>query len=547
MKKIILIIFIGILLCNGLNVFAYQEKTNDNICINFVDKEFIINDVLIMPTPFQSSLSLPNYYETSEYLIGSVSVGVLLLESNGLIDDSLEDWTLSEENLVTSEIQDSMIWWEEQNPNADVTFHFDWNYDVTVSYEPIIHPSAVTNDHYQQLWVSEALKNIGYDNGDWAERAYSYVNDLRNDMDTDWSYAIFVIDSSEDSDGAFTDGYFAYSYLGGPFLIMTYDNQRFGIDMMNQVLAHEMGHTFWATDEYNGMLQYSGYLNAPDNDGSGCVMDTADLCVSSGTALQIGWRDTDSDSILDIVDTYPDTTLYISNNLPNSSILDFYGVASIQPYPNHNPFRADNDISINIITNIQYRINNGDWINLQPKDGEYDNHTEDFNFKTNPLPKGLYKIEARSTNSIGNSDLTPSIINITIDINNSQPIKPIKPSGVMQGKTSTEYEYSTHSIDPNGDDLYYLFDWGDNTNSGWIGPFDSGQDCFASKIWIEKGTYNIRVKAKDIYDLESEWSDSLSVIMPKSKEIQNSLIQYLLQRIGTNLPLIKKILNEGIQ
>lgn len=547
MKKIILILFIGILLCTGLKVFAYQEKTNDTICSNSVDKEFIINDDLIIPTPFQSSLSLPNYYETSEYLIGSVSVGVLLLESNGLIDDNLEDWSLSEENLVTSEIQDSMSWWEEQNPDADVTFHFDWNYDVPVSYEPIIHPSAVTNDHYQQLWVSEAMESIGYDNGDWAERAYSYVNDLRNDMDTDWSYAIFVIDSSEDPDGAFTDGYFAYSYLGGPFLIMTYDNQRFGIDMMNQVLAHEMGHTFWATDEYNGMLQYSGYLNAPDNDGSGCVMDTADLCVSSGTGLQIGWRDTDSDSILDIVDTYPDTTLHLSNNQPNTSILNFYGIASVQPYPNHNPFRADNDISTNIISNVQYRINNEEWINLQPVDGEFDNHTEEFTFKTKPLPKGLYKIEARSINSIGNRDLTPSIINISVDINNSQPIKPMKPSGNTQGKTSREYEYSTSAVDPDGDDIYYLFDWGDNTDSGWLGPYNSGQECTASNAWNEKGAFNIRVKAKDVYGFESEWSDSLSIIIPKSKEIQNSLMNWLLQRIELSFPLLKKIFSGGIQ
>ena len=441
-KKILLIILVGIFICPSFEVFAYQKINNDAINFSITDKEYIKNDVLILPRAIQNSMSLPNYVETSEYLIGSVSVGVLLLESNGLIDDNLEDWISEEENQVTSEIQDSMNWWKNQNVDAGVSFNFDWNYKVPISYEPIIHPSAVTNDYYQGLWVSEALASIGYDTGDWVERAYSYINDLRMNKNTDWAYAIFIIDSSEDTNGAFSDGYFAYSYLGGPFLIMTYDNQRFGIDMMNNVLAHEMGHTFWATDEYNGRTEYSGYLNSPDVDGSGCVMDTADLCVSSGTALQIGWRDTDSDSILDIIDTHPITNLeLIDTNQSSKNRFDLCGSSSVQPYFNNNPYRSDNDISINTIVNIQYRINGGDWVNIPPLDGCYDSDIENFEFTTEALPKGIHKIEARAINSVANSDLNPSLLNVSFEINNSEPLKPTRPQGPTSGKTNKTFEY----------------------------------------------------------------------------------------------------------
>jgi hypothetical protein len=523
-NKIIITIIIATFLFTGFGAFASQEILDNKLDRSSVDVDFLKNDVLILPNAIKNAFSSPNFYETSEYLIGSVSIGVFFLESNGSIDDNIEDWTSYEESIVSSEIQEGITWWENQNPNADVLFHFEWNYNVSISYEPIIHPSAVTNDEYQQLWVNEALANFGYDTGTWIDRSYSYLNDLRVEKNTDWTYAIFIIDSSEDNDGAFSDGYFAYAYLGGPFLIMTYDNQRFGIDMMNQVLAHEMGHTFWATDEYNGIIEYSGYLNARDVDGSRCVMDTVELCVSSGTALQIGWRDTDLDSILDIVDTYPDTILHLSNDSQlENEVFNFNGTAIVQPYPNNNPFRADNDISINIISNIQYRINNSNWINVQPKDGKYDNYTENFEFETDPLPKGDYKIEARSINSVGNSDLTPATVNVSVDNYNSKPIKPTIPSGPSNGKQGTEYEYLSSAVDPDGDDVYYLFDWGDGEYSDWIGPLDSGEEVTVVHTWFSKGNYEIKVKAKDINGFESDWSDPLSVSMLKSKIINKSL------------------------
>ena len=106
--------------------------------------------------------------------------------------------------------------------------------------------------------------------------------------------------------------------------------------------------------------------------------------------------------------------------------------------------------------------------------------------------------------------ITPIIPNV------NPPDKPVKPSGITEGKPGIDYTYTSSTIDPDGDQIFYLFDWSDGTDSGWIGPYESGEEANASYIWNERGDFEIRVKAKDINDLESPWSDPLSVTMPKS-------------------------------
>ena len=97
-------------------------------------------------------------------------------------------------------------------------------------------------------------------------------------------------------------------------------------------------------------------------------------------------------------------------------------------------------------------------------------------------------------------------------------LPPAKPSveGPARGSINTEYTYNAVTTDPGDDSIYYLFDWGDNTTSGWLGPYSSGGICEAVHIWTEKGAYSIKVKAQDEDRLESEWSDPLLVAMPKS-------------------------------
>jgi hypothetical protein len=100
---------------------------------------------------------------------------------------------------------------------------------------------------------------------------------------------------------------------------------------------------------------------------------------------------------------------------------------------------------------------------------------------------------------------------------NQPPITPTI-TGPAQGKIKVDIAYNITTTDPNGDNVSYFIDWGDGTNSAWIGPYPSGTTATQSHTWNKKGTYTIKAKAKDIYGNESYWG-ALSVTMPCSNNI----------------------------
>ena len=60
----------------------------------------------------------------------------------------------------------------------------------------------------------------------------------------------------------------------------------------------------------------------------------------------------------------------------------------------------------------------------------------------------------------------------------------------------------------------------------------------ASHIWNAKGTYSIKVKAKDINGAESDWSDPLAVIMPKNKQSVDFPFPQFLDNFLGHFPLL---------
>ncbi|MCD6171405.1 MAG: PKD domain-containing protein [Thermoplasmata archaeon] len=119
------------------------------------------------------------------------------------------------------------------------------------------------------------------------------------------------------------------------------------------------------------------------------------------------------------------------------------------------------------------------------------------------------------------------------------PYKPEKPQGPNSGKRGVTYEYTSSATDPDGDDIYYMFDWGDGTNTTWLGPYKSGEKVTASHSWEKRGTYEVRVKAKDFRGGQSGWSDPLEVKIKFSFNIQ----QYIEQSIvGMIIRLIRSFI-----
>jgi len=130
----------------------------------------------------------------------------------------------------------------------------------------------------------------------------------------------------------------------------------------------------------------------------------------------------------------------------------------------------------------------------------------------------LIDIELVSTNYVGGGEP-------------GAPNTPSKPSGPSSGTPGSNYEYTSSATDNEGDQVYYWFDWGDGTNSGWLGPYDSGQICTGSNSWPSKSDYKIKVKAKDDGGHESGWSDTLNVRIAKTKSKTHlfDIIDYLLE------------------
>jgi hypothetical protein len=122
------------------------------------------------------------------------------------------------------------------------------------------------------------------------------------------------------------------------------------------------------------------------------------------------------------------------------------------------------------------------------------------------------------------------------------PEKPDVPQGPTKTGVNKEHIYTTSTTDHDGDELYYLFDWGDGKYSGWVGLYNSGETAEASHTWTEQGDYEIRVKAKDDHGVQSEWSDPLPISMPKNKQLIDLPFFNFLEKFPRLFPILRNIL-----
>ncbi len=90
------------------------------------------------------------------------------------------------------------------------------------------------------------------------------------------------------------------------------------------------------------------------------------------------------------------------------------------------------------------------------------------------------------------------------------PEKPVI-RGPSHGRVGRNYGFKVYSVDPDGDNMYYYVDWGDNTNTGWIGPYDANATIEVSHSWAKMGRYVVKVRARDDNGLMSTWSNPLII------------------------------------
>ncbi|MCK4298991.1 MAG: hypothetical protein KAX80_05630, partial [Planctomycetes bacterium] len=372
----------------------------------------------------------------------------------------------------------ALNWWVSQYPYSVAPLSFTWvyNYGVATGYEPINRPQSD-----EGLWIADALTALGYtcSSGTYFSTTRTYVNDLRNTNKTDWAYAVFVVDSSNDADGKFSDTiWFAYAYINGPFTVMTYDNDGWGWSAMDQVLAHETGHIFGAADEYtpcSAVARY-GYLNIQNTNcgmNPTCIMNNVAWAVCSVTQQQLGWRDTGSDGVPDILDvpTTASLTPY-SPDPTNDTTPTYTGSASVGFYPNSNPISPGPNVTLNRSSNVEYRINGGAWQNCTASDGAFDGGTESYTFTTAPLTDGTYTFEVRATDTSTNVTASNPTDTLTIDTHaltvTASASPTTVPSGGATSLTASAFDTLAHGI--------ASWSWDDAGVGGIFSPSASAQN-----------------------------------------------------------------------
>ncbi len=388
--------------------------------------------------------ALPGARETAAYAAGRVAVGVVFLESDGTRMRSTEDWSREDPDhpgdrrqLVLAKIQNALDWWNAQSPDGSLELFlpaagaYGAPQTLKTGYEPITMSIAYgwggrRNVLSDAAWRWQAMGRLGFGHDASDDKPYPetlHADRLRRRNDADWAFVVYVVDSLKDADGMFRNGAVAYTAdLFGPYTMLTYDNDGYGFDNFDAVLAHEMGHVFGALDEYKPpSLGYpstgdltSGYLGVRNRNAVRggttdlpCIMRGSDemlnafalgdLCPS--TVGQTGLRDTDADTRPDVVDTRPAFATQLETTAASGSVT-LRG--TVTERPRHRGrismgvyFRRD--LSIRVPHALQYRIDGGVWQPLTATDGAFGEPSEGWTLTTEALTAGHHVLDLEGT------------------------------------------------------------------------------------------------------------------------------------------------------
>ena len=110
------------------------------------------------------------------------------------------------------------------------------------------------------------------------------------------------------------------------------------------------------------------------------------------------------------------------------------------------------------------------------------------------------------------------VVHLTV-IDNNPPEIPVIPDGPTHGIPEILYSYISSTIDPEGSEIQYGWDFGDGSPILWTEFYSSGEICNVTHSWVLSGDYNIRVKARNINYAESNWSDPLIISINQDNAI----------------------------
>ena len=245
----------------------------------------------------------PGKYQTSEYMMGSVAVGLVFVESDGTLEPKSESWDEIGKEDMFFQIRKGLEWWAQQGGyRSSLSWTYEF-FDVKTKYEPITHSYRDAD-----TWTTDAARKLGYGTGDAFSICNEFANSLRTKYKTDWAFVIFAVPADNDADGNWKgNGAVAWANLGGPLLVINNRCDGWGPEDVWQVTAHETGHIFYALDEYEGGSRGSertgllNVINGNAKDGGlideDCIMKAHGIRLCDYTRAHVGWIDDNDDGV----------------------------------------------------------------------------------------------------------------------------------------------------------------------------------------------------------------------------------------------------------
>jgi len=254
---------------------------------------------------------------TSRYLIGTVAVGVVIVEG-----PNPAALTQAERDLINAKVKDGtdiLIQLLKQHvPGASLNFIFD-PHTVTLASDPATAAQ-------ESVWLDPAMATLSNKLGYYAGNhpVYDYLHYLRTELwagmasGPDWAYVAFFKKDPTPRTG--------YAHrLGGPYCVITYDHfdvrhdprktSGYTLADLDVLFAHETGHVFGAPDEYTngstcpGAGRPYGYLGVQNgnceadvNQPVPCLMFGSFNALCQSTVGHFGWKDSDGDGVPDVCD-----------------------------------------------------------------------------------------------------------------------------------------------------------------------------------------------------------------------------------------------------
>lgn len=424
----------------------------------------------------------PEDMQPVPFASGTVVVSVVLPESNGAIDPSLENWTEERIRETYLKVQAGLDKIAASEPNADLKFIMHYEsapapgaLEGTVDTDYEFNTRAQWGSPSEGLATADVMSSIlgrtVTENDLWTANI-EYTAGLKARYGADAAFFVIVADN-----GNFTGGLRAHAWIGGPHTVL---DTNYG----HETFAHEFGHIFGAYDEYcpdacswpTSIQGYLGIYNANaqfqeggpgiDNgrgEGAPSLMQYNQPGAINGyTRGAFGWLDTDGDGVVEVRDTFPRSaltatatgrTIRVAGTITDRGDSRTYGGVRY---------------SANRIDTLEYAFTaNGPWFPIALAGDTRGRQTVDV--VLGEVPAGTRDVWVRAINSVGNVEAKPRALRVTTTMTgNSAPhlrldVPARAGTAAAVTLTTTAYDFQTgtlqvrYDLDGNGSwDTAYL-------------------------------------------------------------------------------------------